>query len=68
MSKKNLFVFDTSLSLKTILVKRRGQPIYFLSKNPQIKLWYRQLGYASNARIVKISKLTGNIKIIIDKK
>lgn len=49
-----------------ILVKGLGQPIYFLSKNPQIRLQYRRFGYVSNAKVVKVSKLNDKIDIIIE--
>lgn len=49
-----------------ILVKDQGQPIYLLSKNPQIRLWYRKLGYASNARVIEESKLNNGIDITIE--
>lgn len=48
-----------------MLVKNRGQPNYFLSKNPQIKLWHRRHRYASNAKVVKASKLNDKINILI---
>lgn len=41
--------------------------MYLLSKNLQIKLLHRQLGHASNIKVVKISKLTNGIKIMMDK-
>ena len=65
--KKNLFVLDTqSPSDKAMLVKRRRRPTYLLSKNLQIRLWHRRLEYASNARIIKASKLIDGIDIIIE--
>lgn len=68
IKKKNLFVFNTQfLPGKAILTKRRGRSIYLLSKNLQIRLWYRQLGHASNARIVEASKFTDKIDITINK-
>lgn len=65
--KKNLFVLNTLSLLRTMLVKERNWPIYLISKNLQISLWYRQLGHISNVRVIKPSKLTNNIRIIIDK-
>lgn len=62
--KKNLFVFNIQIPGKIMLVKRRRKLIYLFNKNPQIRLWYRKLGYASNARILKASKLTNGIDIL----
>ena len=63
---KNLFVLETGSKAKAMLVKGRGRPTYLLSKNPQIRLWHRRLGHASNARIVEASKLTDGIDITIE--
>ena len=49
-----------------MLVKGRGRPIYLLSKNPQIRLWHRRLGHASNTRVIETSKLTDDIDITIE--
>ena len=61
--KRNLFVLDTSPPLKTMLVRGRGQPMYLLSFNPQIRLWYCRLGHASNVRVVQVSKLVDGINL-----
>ena len=61
--KRNLFVLDTLLPLKTMLVQDRGQPTYLLSSNLQIQLWHRRLGHASNARVVQVSKLVDGIDL-----
>ena len=61
--KRNLFVLDTSPPLKIMLVRGRGQPTYLLSSNPQIRLWHRQLGHASNTRVVQVSKLVDGINL-----
>ena len=50
-----------------MLVKGRGRPTYLLSKNPQIKLWHRRLGHASNAKVVEAFKLNDGIDITIEK-
>lgn len=63
---KNLFIHETDSKAKAMLMKRRGRPTYLLSKNPQIRLGHRQLGYASNARVVEASKLTKGIDIMIE--
>lgn len=67
-SKKNLFVLDIQTpSDKAILTKERSKSTYLLNKNLQIRLWHQQLEYASNAKIVIISKLVDRIDITIDK-
>lgn len=63
---KNLFVFKTSSKAKAMLMKWRGKSTYLLSINPQIRLWHRRLGLASNARVVEASKLTDGIDITIE--
>ena len=52
--KRNLFILDTSTPLKTILVRDRGRPTYLLNSNPQIRLWYRRIGHASNTSVVQV--------------
>lgn len=64
--RKNLFIFDTHTPPgKIILFKGRSKSTYLLSKNPQIKLWYQQLRYTSNIRVVKAFKLIDGIAITI---
>ena len=46
-----------------MLVQGRGRPTYLLSSNPQIRLWHRRLGHASNAKIVQVSKLVDGIDL-----
>lgn len=66
--KKNHFILDTQLFFgKVILVKGRNRPSYLLSKNSQLRLWHRRLEYASNTRVMEVSKLTNRINIIINK-
>ena len=63
---KYLFVLDTNTDFsgnKIMLLQGRGQPTYSLSFNPQIQLWYYQLGYASNARVIQVSKLVDEIDL-----
>lgn len=64
--KKNMFIPNTQIPGKTMLVKGRGRPTYLLSTNPQIKFWHRRLRYASNAKVVGTSKLTNGIDIKIE--
>ena len=49
-----------------MLVNSRGRPTYLLSKNPQIKLGHRRLGYVSNTRIIEVFKLNDKIEIMIE--
>lgn len=63
--RKNFFVLDTEIG-KARLIKERGKLIYLLSKNLQIRLWYRQLGHTLNARVIQALKLTDNIDISIN--
>ena len=48
-----------------MLVKSQGWPTYLFSKNPQIRIWHKRLGYASNAKVRKTSKLKDGIEITI---
>ena len=60
--RKNLFILNTQIApSKTMLVKGRGRPTYRLSSNPQVGLWHRRFGYASNARVIQASKLVDGI-------
>ena len=49
-----------------MLIKGQGRPTYLLSKNSQIRLWHRRLGYTSNTKVVEPSKLNNGIDIIIE--
>lgn len=60
---KNLFVLETGLRAKAMLVRGRGRPTYLLSSNPQVRLWHRRLGHASNARVIQASKLVDGINL-----
>ncbi len=60
---KNLFILETKLGDKAMLVRGRGRPTYLLSPNPQIRLWRRRLGHASNARVIQASKLVDGIDL-----
>ena len=64
IKRNNLFIFNIQIPGKTILVKRRGRSTYLFSKNPQISLKHRRLGYVSNTRVVGASKLTDEIDIL----
>lgn len=58
---KNVFILETGIKDKAMIVQKRGQPTYLLSLNPQIRLWQRRLSYASNARVIQASKLVDKI-------
>lgn len=66
IKKKNLFIVKTQIPGKIILVKSRRRLTYLFSKNLQIRLWYKRIGYASNTRVVGASKLTNRIDITIE--
>ena len=53
----NLFVLELVIFNKIMQIIRRGLPTYLVSKNRKIKVWPCKFGYASNARIVRASKL-----------
>ena len=44
-------------------MRDRDRPTYLFSSNPQIQLWHRRLGHASNARVVQVSKLVDGIEL-----
>lgn len=61
---KNFFVFDIkNESDRLMIAKGKGRPTYLLSKDPQVRLWHRRFGHASNVRIVQASKLVDGIKL-----
>lgn len=61
--KKNVFVLETNSIHKAMLVQGRSWLTYCLSTNPKIRLEHCHLGYASNARIVQVSKLVDKIDL-----
>lgn len=46
---------------------RRRKPTHFVSKNKKIRIWYKRLGCASNAHIVKTLKLVNSIDLVGNK-
>ena len=60
---KNLFILETGLRDKAILMQGKGQPTYLLSSNPHIRFWHCRLGHASNARVIQASKLIDGIDL-----
>ena len=46
---KNLFILDLENNPDRIIIaQKRGQPIYLLSKDPEVRLGYHRFVYASN--------------------
>ncbi len=41
----------------------KGRPTHLVSKNKKIRIWNRRLGHASNARVIRASKLVDSIEI-----
>lgn len=59
----NLFILDLAMLNKAMQVRGamqvtgRGRPTHLVSKNKRIRIWHRRFAYASNARIIRASKL-----------
>lgn len=51
---------------KMMLVKGQGRPTYLFSKDPQIRLWYKRPGHASNAKVVEVFQLNNRIDITLE--
>lgn len=41
----------------------KGRPTHLVSKNKKVRIWHRCLGHASNARVIRASKLVDDINI-----
>ncbi len=54
---RNLFVLELAIPNKAMQVTGRGRPTHLVSKNRKIRIWHRRFGHASNARIIRASKL-----------
>lgn len=63
---RNLFVLDlatpnramqTLSSGKAMTAQGRGRPTHLVSRNKRFRVWHRRMGHASNARIIRASKL-----------
>lgn len=46
-----------------MVLKRQGRSTHLVSKNKKIKIWYRQLGYVSNTKVIKASTLVNGINL-----
>lgn len=72
---RNLFTLDLATSgkamaiilvrpkAKAMAITGRGQPSHLVSQNERIRLWHRRLAHASNARVVRASKLVDGIDL-----
>lgn len=47
-----------------MITQKRGQPIYLLNKNLEVRLWYYHFAYASNTWIIQGSKLVNKIRLL----
>ncbi len=60
---QNLFILDRAIPETVKKVKNlvmatgKGRPTHLVSKNKQVRIWHRLLGHASNARVIRASKL-----------
>lgn len=62
---QNLFILDLvtpekvmqATNAKAMATVGRSCPTHLVSKNKQVRVWHRQLSHASNARIIRASKL-----------
>lgn len=54
---RNLFILDLATPNKAMQATGHGRPTHLVSKNKKVKVWHRRFGQASNARIVRASKL-----------
>ena len=54
---RNLFILDLTTSNKAMQVTGRGRPTHLVSKNKKVRVWHRRFGHASNAKIIRASKL-----------
>lgn len=59
---RNFFVFDLIKSEKAMAIACE-RPRHVITKNKQIQIWHCRLKYASNARVVRASKLVDGINI-----
>lgn len=42
---------------------RKSRPMHLVSKNKKVWIWHRHFGHASNAQVIKVSKLIDGIDI-----
>ena len=66
---RNLFILDRAIPETVIKVRNlamatgRDRPTHLVSKNKKVQIWHRRLGHASNARVIRASKLVDGINI-----
>lgn len=53
----NLFILDLATPNKAMQITGRGRHTHLVSKNKKVRVWHRRFGHASNARIIRASKL-----------
>lgn len=66
---RNIFVLEVATPNKAMQITGRGQPTYLVSKSRKIRVWHCRFGHASNAKIIKASKLwtgMGNFSKVYD--
>lgn len=54
---QNLFILDLVTPNKAMQVTGHGRPTHLVSKNKKVRVWHWRFGHASNARIIRASKL-----------
>lgn len=63
---RNLFIFDLATPNKVMQATRRSKammtqgrerPTHLVSKNKRVRIWHRRFGHASNARVIRASRL-----------
>ena len=54
---QNLFILDLATPNKAMQVIERERPTHLVSKNKKVRVWHRKFGHASNAKIIRASKL-----------
>lgn len=69
---RNLFILDLATPEKimqtnvtpgehAMMTTRRERPQHLVSHSKKVRIWYRRFGYASNAQIIRASKLLAGI-------
>ena len=66
---RNLFILDwatpeTVMKVRNLaMATRKSKPTHLVSKNKKVRIWHRRLGHASNAWVIRASKLVDGIEI-----
>ena len=66
---RNLFILDRAIPETVMKVRNlamatgKSRPTHLVSKNKKVRIWHRRLGHASNARVIRTSKLVDGIEI-----